>query len=99
MQNYLDKSADMKVEIEKLELLMDPEESEVCLTNILTHARRRGCRISEIFGTKEKCDLSVASKNRWLELQEKRVAQQERSQSEWQDVNYEGTMAQAPPVP
>ena len=31
MGNYLDKSADMKVEIEELELLMDPEDSEVCL--------------------------------------------------------------------
>ena len=34
-----------------------------------------------------------------MEYQEKRVAQQERSQSDWEDVNYEGTMAKAPPCP
>ena len=97
MENYLDKSADVKVEIKELELLMDPEDSEVCLRKIPTHARTRGSRIFEIFSTKEKSDHLVESKNRWLEYQEKRVAQQERSQSEWQDVNYEGTMAKAPP--
>ena len=40
MENYLDESYDMKVEIEALKLLMDPEDSEVCMTYILTHARR-----------------------------------------------------------
>ena len=44
MENYLDKSDGMKVENEEFELLMDPEESEVCLRYILTHARRRGSR-------------------------------------------------------
>ena len=44
MENYLDKSDGMKVEIEALELLMNPngqEEAEVCLRYILAHARRR----------------------------------------------------------
>ena len=99
MENYLDKTADMKVEIEELKLLMDPEDSEVCLRYIPTRARRRGSRIFEIISTKENSDHLVASKNRWLEYQERRVAQQERSQSEWQDVNYEGKMAKAPPCP
>ena len=35
MENYLNKSADMKVEIEELELRMDPEDSEVCLRYFL----------------------------------------------------------------
>ena len=56
MENYLDESEDMKVQIEALELLMDPEDSEVCLRYILTHARRRGNRIFAIFTTKEKID-------------------------------------------
>ena len=30
MENYLDESDDMKVEIVALELFMDPEDSEVC---------------------------------------------------------------------
>ena len=38
MENYLDESDDMKVEIEALDLFMEPEDSEVCLTYILTHA-------------------------------------------------------------
>ena len=48
-----DNSADMKVEIEAFDLLMDPADSEVCLRCILTHAIRRGSRIFEIFSTKE----------------------------------------------
>ena len=53
LEQCLDESEDMKVEIEALELLMDPEDSEVCLRYILTHARRRGSRIFEFFSTKE----------------------------------------------
>ena len=55
METYLDESDELKVEIEVLELLMDPEDSEVCLRVILTHARR-GSRIFETFSTKEKND-------------------------------------------
>ena len=44
-------------------------------------------------------DNSVASRNRWLEYQGKRVAQQKRWLSDLQDVNHEGTMAKAPPCP
>ena len=59
----------MKVEIEASELLMDLEDSELCLRFFLRHARRRGSRIFEIFSTKEKIDHQVASRNRWLEFQ------------------------------
>ena len=52
MDNYL-KNDDMKVETKALELLMDPEDSEVCLRYILAHAKRRGSRIFEIFSTRE----------------------------------------------
>ena len=38
----------MKAEIKTLELLMDPEDSEVCLRYTLTHAQRRGSRIFEV---------------------------------------------------
>ena len=54
MENYLDKRDDMKLEVGELELLMGPEDSEVDLMYILTHARRRGSRIFEVFSTKEK---------------------------------------------
>ena len=99
MENYLDKSDEKKVKIEELELLMGQEDAKVCLKYILAHARRRGSRIFEIFSTKQKIDHSVASRNRLLEYQGKRVSQQERSQSDWQDVNWEGPMAEAPPCP
>ena len=49
----MDKSDDMKLEIEELEHLMDPEDSEVNLRKILTHATRRGSNMFGIFSTKE----------------------------------------------
>ena len=39
----------------------------------------------------------MASRNRWFEHQGKRVAQEERSQSDLKDMNHEGTIAKAPP--
>ena len=45
---------------------------------------------------KRETDRLVPSRNRWLEHQGKRVALQERLQ---RDVNYEGTVAKAPPCP
>ena len=57
METYVGKSDDMKVvEIKALELLMDSEDSEVCLRYILAHAERRGSRIFDVFSTKEKTD-------------------------------------------
>ena len=50
-----------------------------------------GSKIFDIFSTKK------TNRNRWLEHQGKRVALQERWQSDWQDVIFEGTMAKAPP--
>ena len=66
------KNVDIKVEIGALELLMGQEEAEVCLRYILTHARRRGSRIFEIFSTKEETDHMVASRSRWLAHEGKR---------------------------
>ena len=43
---------------------MSPEDSEVYLMYILTHARRRSSRIFEIFSTKAKSDHLVASRHR-----------------------------------
>ena len=76
---------------------MDPEDSEVCLRYILAHAKRRGNRIFGIFSTQEKTDHLVESGKGWLEHEGKRVALQERWQSERQDANYEGTVAKASP--
>ena len=76
MKNHLYKSGDVILEVGGLELLMDPEGSEVNVRYILTHARRRGSRTFEIFSTKEKSDHLVASRNRWLEFKEGRAARE-----------------------
>ena len=74
MENYLEISDDTNVEVKALELLMEPEESGVCLRYILAHAKGRGSRIFEIYSTKEETDHLVASRNRWLENEGKRCS-------------------------
>ena len=41
MEQYLNESDNMKVEIEELELLLGPEDSEVDLRSILMNAKRK----------------------------------------------------------
>ena len=86
MEDYLDKCIDIEVEIAVLELLLEPEEAQICLRYIPKHEKRRGSNVFEIFDTKEK---DVASRRRWLEYQGERVALQERWQNDWQDMKYE----------
>ena len=62
MKHYLDKSADMKVEIEQLELLMDPEDSEVCLWCSVSQRRREAAGFSRSSVRKKKRNHFVASK-------------------------------------
>ena len=40
MEQHLDRSENMKVEIEELELLLGPEDSEVDLRNVVMNARK-----------------------------------------------------------
>ena len=50
MEQYLNENDNMRVEIEELEFLLGPEDSEVDLRQILRNARRKkGGRIFEIF--------------------------------------------------
>ena len=42
MEKYLNKKGCLKLDIEELEFLMGPEDSEVNLRKILTHASREG---------------------------------------------------------
>ena len=62
MEKYLNKSDDVKLDMEELEPLFGPEDSEVNLRYILAHAIRRSSNIFEIFSTEEKSDHLVASK-------------------------------------
>ena len=77
---------------------MGPEDSEENLRDFLMNASRKSSRIFEIFRTKEKSDHLGASRNRWLEYQGQRVAQQERSQSDL-DMNFEERPVKASPCP
>ena len=54
MEQYLNASECMKLEIEVLELPLGPEDSEVNLRKILRNASRRSGRIFEIFSSKGK---------------------------------------------
>ena len=50
MEQYLNENDNMRVEIEELEFLLGPEDSEVDLRQILRYARRKkGGQIFEIF--------------------------------------------------
>ena len=66
MEQYLKESDNMKVEVEDLELLLGPEDSEVDIRYILMNARRKkGRRISQIFSSKGPSDFLVVNSLRW----------------------------------
>ena len=54
--NCLNKKDCLKWDIEELELLMGPKDSEVNLRKKLMNASRRSSRVVEIFSTKEKSE-------------------------------------------
>ena len=85
MENNLENCVLLKVDIEALERLMEPEEAEVCLRYILRYATRGGSNIFQLFDTEEKKDHFVANKRRWLERQEEKVAVQDSWENEWHD--------------
>ena len=72
MENYLSKNDCLKLDIEELEPMMSPEDSEVNLMYILMNASRRSSNIFEIFSTKEKSEHLVASKVRLQKRQRQR---------------------------
>ena len=53
MEQYLNASDCVKLEIEELELLLGPEDSEVNLRSFLADASRRCGRIFEVVSTKK----------------------------------------------
>ena len=71
VEDYLERCADINVDVEALERLMEPEEVEVCLRFILKFSTRRGSNIFQLFDN-EKKDHFVASRRRWLDHQGER---------------------------
>ena len=85
MEDYLNKHDKVKVEVEELELMMSPEDSEVNLRYIFVNAGRESSEISEIPSAKERSEHFVASK----------VRQEQRETG--RETSYEGTPVKAPP--
>ena len=71
-ENYLENCADIKVDVEAVARLIEPEDEEVCPRYILKYSTRRGSNIFKLFVTGEKKDHLVASRRRWLEAKKKR---------------------------
>ena len=90
--NFLERSADIHVDVGVLERLIEPEEEKFCLRYILKYSTRRGSSIFQFFNTSEKMDHLV-------EHQRERVAVQERWPHEWHDIEYQRAVAKAPPCP
>ena len=90
----LERCADVNVDFEALERLLEPEEVEVCLRYIFKYATRRGSNIFQLFDTTEKKQHFVASRRRWLEHQGERVALQESWQNQPRE-NLENAVAAA----
>ena len=68
VEQYLDESDSMKVEVEELELLLGPEDSEVNLRHILMYVRKKKeHNIFEIFCSTGPSEFLVVSRARWDE--------------------------------
>ena len=87
-EDYLESCANVRVYIQALERLMEPENREISPRYILKYSTRGGSNIFQRFGTSEKQDHFVANRKRWLESQVKNGAQQESGQSELDDIEY-----------
>ena len=99
VKDYLERCAQIIVDIEVVKKLLRPENLEVSLRYVLKHATRRGSNIFQLFDTSEKPNHFVASTRRWLESQGRDGARQENGQNEWYDLEYQGAKSKAPPCP
>ena len=80
---FLTESDKMKVELEELELLLGPEDSEVDLKFTVMNAKwKKGRRIFQIFSTQGQCESLVVSAARWDEYPRIRARQEEEYQEE-----------------
>ena len=65
IEHHLNESDSMKVEVEELELLLGPEDSEVDLRHILMCLKKKkGRKIFEIFSSKGPSEFQVVSRAR-----------------------------------
>ena len=95
----MENSAQVKVDIEVVESLLQPENREMSSEYILKHSTTRGSNIFQLFDTIQKPKHFVASRRRWMKSQGKSGAQQESWQHELRDIEYFGVIATSPPCP
>ena len=98
VEDYLENCAHVKVVIEVLERLMEPESKEISPKYILKDSTGRGGNIFQLFDTSEKQDHFVASRRRWLESQGKNGARQGSGQNEWHDIHISRKNGKSPSV-
>ena len=67
VEDYPETCADVKVDVEAVDRLIEPEEVEVCLRYTLKYSTRRGSSIFLFFDTEEKKEHFVASRRCWFE--------------------------------
>ena len=77
VEDYLENCANVKVDIEVLECLMEPENHDIFLRYILQYSTRGGSNIFQLFDTSKRQDHFVANRKRWLEGHGKNGARQE----------------------
>ena len=69
MRKSMGNSAQMKVDIEVMESMLQPENREISPEYILKHSTTRGSNIFQLFDITEKPKHFVASRRRWLNSQ------------------------------
>ena len=88
--------ADIKVDTEALERLIEPEDEEVCLKYILKYSTRGSTNIFQLFDTSEKEDLRGKQKALVGAPRREFVPMQERWQNEWRGIEWQRPVAKAP---
>ena len=86
-EDYLENCANMKVDIEVLDRLVEPENRKISLRYILKYSTREGSNIFQFLDTSDKQHHFVANRKRWLESQEENGAQRESWQNEWHHID------------
>ena len=90
VENYLENRADMKVGVDALSRLIEPEDEG---RYILKYSTRGGSNIFKLLDTSEKKDHLVTNRRRWLEHPRGRAATQEWWPNEWHDIDCQGAVA------
>ena len=100
VEDYLENCANMKVDVEVLERLVEPENREIFLRYILKYSTRgRQQYFPALRHIRETGPLRGKQKKMVGESREHTVHSEESWQNEWHDIEHHAVMAKAPPCP